>query len=139
MIILTNSNSQTLAPGQSLTFDTIVMHTGCAEGYILGTNPVSLRMGRAIYDIRFSANIGATAPGEAQLSISSNGTPLPETIMISTTAAAGDLNNVSKETAIRTAAHCCKCADPEYCTVTNTGTTTIEIGENPLLFIGRLA
>lgn len=139
MIILTNSASQTLDPGQSLTFDTVVMRTGCAECFNPGANPVLLRMPNAIYEVRFSANIGATEEGVAQLNININGVPLNESIMLSTTAAAGDLNNVSKDIPVRTAKPCCNLYTPTYCTIVNTGTTTINIGENPSLFIGRLA
>lgn len=133
MIILTNTASQELAPGQSLTFDTEILHTGCAECHRIGSGAVTLRQQQAIYEVHFSANVGATAPGVAQLAIDINGSPLIETTMVSTTAAAGDVNNVAKDTAIRTC-----CCGPETCTITNTGETTV-IVENPSLFIKRVA
>lgn len=133
MIILTNSTSQELAPGQSLTFDTIILHTGCAECHRPGSGSVTLRQQRAIYGVKFSGNIGATAPGVAQLTIMDNGARLNETTMVSTTAAAGDVNNVSTDTGIKTC-----CCGPETCTITNTGETTIVV-ENPLFFIKRIA
>lgn len=133
MIILTNSVSQEVAPGQSLTFDTEILHTGCAECHRIGSGSVMMRMQNAIYEIHFSANIGATAPGNAQLAISLNNSPMLETTMISVTAAAGDVNNVAKDTAIKT----CYCS-PETCTIVNTGETTVVI-ENVTLFIKRVA
>lgn len=134
MIILTNTASQELAPGQSLTFDTKILHTGCAECHRVGSGAVMMRMQNAIYDINFSANIGATvAAGVAQLDIMLDGSPLIESTMISTTAAVGDLNNVAKDTGVKTC-----CCSPETITIVNTGETTV-IVENPSLFIKRIA
>lgn len=133
MIILTNTASQELSPGQSLIFDTEILKTGCAECHRAGSGAVTMRVQQAIYELHFSANIGASTPGVAQLAISINGSPLVETTMVSTTAAAGDVNNVAKDTAIRTC-----CCGPETCTITNTGETTV-IVENPSLFIKRIA
>ena len=133
MIILTNSASQEVAPGQSLIFDTEILKTGCAECHRIGSGAVTLRQQRAIYELAFSANIGATAPGVAQLAIDINSSPLIETTMVSTTAAAGDVNNVAKNTAVRTC-----CCGPETCTITNTGETTVVV-EQPSLFIKRVA
>ena len=135
VIILTNTDSQVIQPGQSLTFNTVVLHTGCSECYRVGSGAVTLRQQKSIYEIKFGANIGATTEGEtAQLGIVINGSPLVESTMISTTAAAGDLNNVNKNTAVRT--YCC---GPETCTIVNTGTTPVNIGEGPSLFIRRIA
>jgi len=134
VIILTNTVSQELAPGQSLTFNLRVLHTGKCECFREGSGAVVLGQRNAIYDVDFSANIGATvAAGVAQLAIASNGSPLVETTMISTTAAVGDLNNVAKHTAIKTC-----CCGPESITIINTGETTVVV-ENPSLFIRRLA
>ena len=137
MIILTNTVSQELAPGQSLIFDTTVMHTRCnnrkAECHRVGSGSVTLQFPNSIYEIDFSANVGATEPGVAQLAIVVNGSTLVETTMISTTAAAGDVNNVAKNTAVRTC-----CCGQEAVTIMNTGTTTVVV-ENPSLFIKRLS
>ena len=133
MIILTNTASQELAPGQSLTFDTESLKTGCAECHRPGSGAVALQKRQAVYEIHFSANIGATAPGVAQLAIDINSSPLTETTMVSTTNAAGDVNNVAKDTAVRTC-----CCGFEICTVVNTGETTIVV-EQPTLFIKRIA
>ena len=134
MIILSNTIAQTLNPGQSATFDTIILHKGCSECFRKGSGAVTLRKQGATYEVDFSGNIGAVAPGAAQLNIFLNGSPLSETLMISTTAAAGDLNNVAKRTAVDTC--CCGC---ETCTVVNTGDTPLTLGANPLLYIKRVA
>lgn len=136
MILLSNSTEQTLDPGQSATFDTVIMHTGCAECHRANSGAVNLKANNAIYEIKFTGNIGAaTAGDDAQLAITVDSSPLLETTMIHPTAAAGDLNNVSCDTALRT---CC-CAGAETALVTNTGSTQLNLGANPLFFIKRVA
>lgn len=134
MIILTNSTSLTLGPGQSATFDTVVLHTGCAECYRNGSGAVTLRMQNAMYEIAAGGNIGATTAGDvANLTVFLNGSPLPETVMNSVTAAVGDVNNVFRETAVRTC-----CCGAETATIRNNGDTTIVL-ENPLFKVKRVA
>lgn len=133
MIILTNTGSQQLLPGQSLIFNLVVLHTGKCECYRDGSGSVVLGHRNSIYDVDFSANIGATEAGTAQLSIAVNSSPLIETSMISTTAAANDLNNVAKHTAVKTC-----CCGPESITIINTGESTV-IVENPSLYIRQVA
>ena len=135
MICLSNSNAQTLAVGQSLIFNTEILHTGCAECYQPNSGTVNLAAKNAIYEIHFSANIGSTTEAEqAQLAININGSPMAETTMISTTAAAGDINNVSTSTLIKTC-----CCGANFITVTNTGTTTVNVESNPCLYVKRVA
>ncbi len=133
MLILSNTIAQTLSPGQAMTFNLIILKTGNAECFRLNSGSIGLRCKNAIYEVSLGTDIGATEEGTAQLAINLNGSTLNETIMTSQTAAAGDLNNVSKRTAIPT---CC-CA-PETVTVVNIGTTTVNI-DNPLLFVKRVA
>ena len=135
MIILSNSTAQTLAAGQSVTFDLIKRKAGCGEGFMQGGNAVWLKGNNAgaSYDVSYGANIGATAPGQAQLSIQFNGVTLNETTAISTTATAGDLNNVSRATNIPTG---CGFGNGTV-TLTNTGTTEITVGANSVLKISR--
>ena len=134
MIILTNNASLELAPGQSLTFNTEILHTGCAECHRIGSGAITLRMQQAIYDIFFKANIGATtAATPAQLAMYLNGSPMTETTMVSTTAAVGDVNNVACETGVRTC-----CCGPENLTIVNDGESTVVV-EQPLLKIKRVA
>lgn len=134
MIVLSNSVAQVLAPGQSMTFDTVIMHTGCGECYRPNSGSVGLRSKSGVYEINAAANIGATVADAAQIAIQYDSSPLLETTMISQTAAAGDLNNVSCTTAVRTC-----CCDGGTVTVTNTGTTSVNIGAHPLLYIRRTA
>ena len=134
MIILTNTASQELAPGQSLTFNLKVLHTGRCECFRENSGAVMFAQRNAIYEIDFGANIGAdAAAGVAQLDIMLNGAPLTETTMLSTTAAIGDLNNVSCHTAVKTC-----CCGQETVTIVNTGETTVTV-EDPSLFIKRIA
>ena len=131
VISLTNTVSQELAPGQSLIFGVPVMHSGKCECFRPNSGAVILRAPNAIYEVHFSANIGATAPGDAQLSIELNGSPIFEGTMISATVAAGDLNRVSCCVPIRTC-----CCGSETITIVNTGETTVTV-ENPSLFVKR--
>ena len=135
MIILTNSSSLTLGPGQSATFDTVRLHTGCAECFRQGSGTVMLGARNAIYDIEAGGNIGATAVGNANLTVFLNGSPMTETSMNSATGAVGDTNRVFTATGVRT---CCCQNVSEAITLTNNGETTIVL-ENPLLKIRRVA
>lgn len=134
MIVLRNSVEQTVAPGTTVTFDTVVMHTGCGEGYRPGFNAVKLRC-NGIYRVEFSGNIsGATAGTPVQLAIALGGVVLPETIMVSTPSAANAVNNVSTGTNV---VNCC--GDFDRITVTNNGTETVTLTPNFNLRIGRRA
>lgn len=133
MIVLSNTTAQTLAPGQAITFDDVVLHSGCGECHRRNTGSVKLRA-NGVYDVSFSGNIGAEAPGPAQLAIQLGWATLPETTMISQTAAAGDLNNVATSTGVK---NCC--GDYDRITVVNTGTTPLVVGANSSLFIKRLS
>lgn len=135
MIILTNSSSLTLGPGQSATFDTVLLHTGCAECFRTGSGTVMLTARNAIYNISAGGNIGATEVGNANLTVFLNSSPMTETSMNSATAAVGDTNNVSRETGVRT---CCCGNVSDAITLTNNGETTIVL-ENPILMIKRVA
>lgn len=132
MIVLTNTSDQALAPGQSVTFNQVVLKTGCAEYFRLGSSSVCLRAS-GIYDIRFGANVGGAAGVPVQLQIEIGGSPIADSIMISTPSAEGDLNNVAKDIPIKSACGC-----PENVTVTNTGTEAITIGAYPSLYISRI-
>ena len=136
MIVLSNSNAQTLLPGQSATFNVVVLHTGCGECYRPNSGVVNLAGKGSIYEISFGGNIGTETAGDAaQLAIALDNSPLLETTMISTMAAVGDLNNVSRGTYVKT---CC-CNSANAVTVINTGSTTVNLDANPLLKIKRNA
>lgn len=134
MLTLTNDASLTLGPNQFVTFNLEILHTGPAECHRPNSGAVLLRMKQAIYDVFFKANIGATTAGDAaQLTMFLNGSPMPETTMVSTTAAVGDVNNVACKTRVSTC-----CCGPATLTIGNTGESTIVV-EQPILDIGRAA
>ena len=137
MIELSNTNAQTLAAGQSMIFDTVLLHTGCAECHRINSGSINLTQRNAIYEISFNCNIGATTAGDtATLGITLDGSPLQETNAITVTAAAGDLQNVSTSTFVKT---CCCNNVANTILLTNTGTTAINIGEFPRLSVKRIA
>ena len=98
MLTLTNTTEQIIAPGQSITFDLTLLRTGCcprAERHRVGSTNVELLNGN-IFNVDFSANIAGEAAGAIQLAVFVNGEALPESTMISTPAAANELNNVAR-------------------------------------------
>ena len=134
MIVLSNTTDQTVQPGQAITFNTVVLHTGNGECHRPGTSSVKMKA-NGIYEVFFSGNIGATTETTAvQLNIAVGGERLPETIMMSMSEAAGDLNNVATKTAVK---NCC--CDYDRITVINSGTVPVNIGANPTLFIKRVS
>lgn len=134
MIELSNTAAQTIAPGQSLTFDTVLLKTGCAEAHRTNSGIITLKANCAVYEIHFAANISATAAGTAQLAISLDGEPLVETTMINTISTAGDPDNAATATLVKTGCGCCG-----KISVTNTGTTSVIVSANPALFVKRVA
>lgn len=134
MIELSNTAAQTIAPGQSLTFDTVLLKTGCAEAHRSNSGIITLKADCAVYEIHFAANISATAAGAAQLAISLDGEPLIETTMINTISTAGDPDNAATATLVKTGCGCCG-----KISVTNTGTTSVIVSANPALFVKRVA
>ena len=135
MIELSNTNAQVLAAGQSVIFDTVLLHTGCGECHRNNSASVNLAQRNAIYEVSFNANIGGVAAGDAQLAITLDSSPLQETTGIVVTAAAGDLMNVAGSTFVKTC--CCNAANTIL--LTNTGTTDINVGVNGRLSIKRVA
>lgn len=134
MIVLSNTTAQTLQPGQAITFNSVILHSGCGECHRQNTSSVKMRA-NGIYDVRFAGNIGgATAATAVQLSMQIGGATLPETTMISVPAAANDLNNVATFTAIKNT-----CGDYDRVTVVNTGTEPVIVGANSVFMIRRVA
>lgn len=135
MIQLSNTTAQTLTPGQAITFDKTLLHTGCGECHRANTSSVKMRAMSGTYEVAFGANIGAEAANTAvQLSIQIGGDTLPESTMISTTAAVGDLNSVSRVVPVRNT-----CGDYSRVTIVNTGTVNVTVGANSTLFIKRIS
>ena len=134
MIELSNTTAQTIAPGQSLTFDTVILKTGNAEAHRTNSGIITLRANCATYEVHFAANISGTAAGPVQLAITLDGEPLVETTMISTVTTAADPNNVATATLVRTGCGCCG-----RISVTNTGVSDVVVSANPALFVKRVA
>lgn len=131
MLEVIRTSEQVLSPGQSVIFDTILLKAGCSECFRKNSSSINLSRRNAIYDISFNCNIGATAQGTGQIGITLNGSPLQETECITNTSAAGDLNNVSASTSLKT---CC-CGDLGSIALTNTGTVDLNIGQSPRLTV----
>lgn len=134
MIILSNSTEQTLTTGQSITFDTVVLHSGCSECHRGGSSSVKLKS-NGIYQISFNGNMAGGTAAELNLALQLGGETLPETTMtVVPGTATTEIFNVSTQTAVR---NCC--GDYDRVTVTNIGTTSIIIQPNTNLFIRRIA
>lgn len=134
MIELTNSVAQTVAPGAAVTFDKVVLHSGCGECRDVRV-PTSVKLtGKGgIYKVEFSGNIASpTAATPVQLAIALGPVALPETVMVSTASAANAFNNVSTGTYIRN-----DCCDFDRITVVNTGTAPVLLSANMNLRIAR--
>lgn len=121
MVVLSNSTEQTVEPGQSITFDKLIVEAGCGETARSG-GPLGLKFGDAIYELSFNANVTGTTTDPVQLAISVGGSPLPETTSIYTPAAANAVGNVSGSTYVRT-----RCGLSNQVTVTNNGTNPIVV------------
>lgn len=135
MIVLSNTSEQVVPVGQTLTFNTVIHKTGCAEGYRVGTGAVKLRANNAIYELSFNANVtGETAAAPVQLAMSISGATLPETTMIYTPAVAGAIGNIASSTLIK---NCCD--DYDRITIVNNGLDPITVGANCCLFIKRIS
>lgn len=129
MIELSNSTAQTLAVGDALVFDRVILKTGCGECHRPNTGSVKM-MHRGIYAITFGGNIGGVAEGDAELSIELGGEILPETTMNVVSAAAGDLENVSRTTRVKNG-----CCDYSRITVVNSGAASINVDANATLIV----
>lgn len=134
MLEVSNSTAQVLAPGQALTFNAVLMKSGCAEAHRTNSSIVTLKADHGIYELHFGGNVTKTVAGQAQLAINLDGEPLVETTMISTIATVGNFNNVSAATLVKTGCGCCG-----RVTVTNVGTTEVTVGANASLFVKRIA
>lgn len=140
MIELTNSVAQTVPAGGTVTFDRVVLKTGCGECCSLNaqnfqsTNSVKLRS-NGIYEVQFMGNIASsTAATPVQLAIAVGGTPRPDSVMVATSSAANAFQNVSTSIPVK---NCC--CDLDRVTVVNTGTVPVLLSANMNLFVKRLA
>lgn len=130
MIELTNTAAQVIQPGQAVTFNT-VLRKPCRGGSECFNSqiPTSVKLKACgVYDVMFSGNIsGTTAGTPVQLAIALGGYPLPETVMVSTPAAADAFNNVATSTFVSNG--CCDCG-ADRVSVVNTGTVPVTLSAN---------
>ncbi len=134
MIVVSNTTTQTIQPGQAITFDTVILHSGCAEQHRGGSSSVTLRR-VGVYEAHFTGNIAtATAATPVQLAVQIDGDTLQETTMIQTPSAAEAFANVSAATIVRN----CDCGNNRI-TVVNTGTDPVILAPNSGLFLKRVA
>lgn len=134
MIELTNTIAQIIPAGESLTFDTVLLHTGCGECHRKGSGAVKMRA-NGIYEVYFAANItNASAAVGVALVMSIGGERMTETTMVSVPATAGDFNNVSVQKYVKS---CCN--DYSRVTITNAGTTDVTVGAYPIFSVKRVS
>lgn len=133
MIVLSNSAVQTLAPGEAITFDVDILHTGCGECHRKNASSVKLKS-CGVYGVSFGANVsGATAGDVVQLAFSLGGDILPETTMMATSGVADQIHEVARTTGVKVC-----CGDYSRLTVVNTGAVAVTVQPNSSLFIHRL-
>ncbi len=130
MIELTNTAAQVIQPGAAVTFNKIVRRPRCGGSECFNEQiPTSVKLKACgVYDVTFSGNIsGATAGVPVQLAIALGGYPAPETVMVSTPAAANDFNNVSTSTFVSNG---CSDCGADRVSVVNTGTVPVTLSAN---------
>ena len=133
MILLSNTLAQTIPVGGSITFDRVILQTGCGESHRHGTSSVRMRH-NGVYEVHFAGNIAsATAGTPVQLSIELSGEILLETTMIATASTANAFNNVATATLVKN-----QCGDYDRVSVKNTGTEPVTVGANTSFFVKRL-
>lgn len=134
MIELTNTTAQTIQPGGAVTFDKVLLKTGCGECFnaMLPTS-VKLRS-NSIYDVEFNGNITGAANAILQLAIAVANRPMPQTVMNAVPAAADNLVNVSAGTYVKDC-----CCDLDRISIVNSGTTPVTIAPNSSFRIARRA
>lgn len=132
MIKLTNLVNQSVAPGETVTFSTIMRKSGRAECFREGTGSVKLCCTPATYEVHFGANITADETGFVQLAFALEGDALPESLAGMTITTAGDVNHISLFDSVNNT-----CCDFDRISVKNVGTIPVVVYANPLLYVKR--
>lgn len=133
MILLSNSATQTIQPGEAMAFDLEKTKTGCSECHRQGSSAIKLRK-CGIYELMFTGNVGGAAVGTVQLQMEAGGEVLPETTIIVTEDTVGSLDNVTAHTFFK---NCC--GDYDRITLVNTGTIAAVVDANSAFSAKRLA
>ena len=135
MIELTNSAAQTVQPGAAVTFDTVMLHTGCGECFTKGIPSVKLRAIGGTYNIDFTGNVSGTAADTpVQLAVALGGVAIPATVAVSTPAAENAFNNIAIGTYAKNT-----CGDLNRVSIVNTGTVPVLLAANMNLRIARVS
>lgn len=132
MILLSNSTTQTVQPGEAITFDLETFKSGCCECHRQGSSAIKLKK-CGVYELMFIGNVGGAAVGTVQLQMEAGGEVLPETTIIVTEDTVGSLDNVTAHTFFR---NCC--GDYDRITIVNTGTVAAVIDANSAFTAKRL-
>ena len=132
MILLSNSTTQTVQPGEAITFDLETFKSGCCEYHRQGSPAIKLKK-CGVYELMFTGNVGGAAVGTVQLQMEAGGEVLPETTIIVTEDTVGSLDNVAAHTFFR---NCC--GDYDRITIVNTGTVAAVIDANSAFTAKRL-
>lgn len=132
MILLSNSATQTVQPGEAITFDLETFKSGCCECHRQGSSAIKLKK-CGVYELMFTGNVGGAAVGTVQLQMEAGGEVLPETTIIVTEDTVGSLDNVAAHTFFR---NCCD--DYDRITIVNTGTVAAVIDANSAFTAKRL-
>lgn len=128
MIELSNSTQQTIPVGGAVTFDVVLLKSGC-DVCFNSLLPTSVKLNqKRIYDVEFQGNITSNTASAIQLSIAVAGTAIAQTAMDSTPSTANDLNHVNAGTYIRNG-----CCDIDRVSVVNSGANPIILAPNSLL------
>lgn len=134
MIKVTNLVNQVVAPGQTVTFSTIMRKSGRAECFREGAGIVKLCCTPATYEVHFGANITANEEGFIQLAFALEGDPLPESLAGMTVATAGAVNHICISDLVNNT-----CCDFDKISVKNVGTIPVVVYANPLLYVKRVS
>lgn len=138
MIELTNTATQTVEPGASATFGTVVSQTGCDVCHRCGSGLVQLeghgtRCNPARYSVTVSGNVGGGAGTQANVAVAVNGETLFETVRTATITAATDVFPFAAVTNVKECGSCC-----DTVSIRNVGTTPITLS-NLALIVRRTA
>lgn len=133
MIVLSNTNAQTLTPGESLIFDNTVIQSGSAEHHADNSASV-LMLKPGMYEIHFTGNVaGVTDESTMMLGVRVGSNTLSETTMMTTECLKECYSNVASATIVR-----CETKGMDI-GVTNIGTTPITIAPHSSIFVKRVA
>ncbi len=131
MLVLTNTDPQTISHGDNVRYDTVALETGRASSHRKNCGAVTL-IEKGLYEVTFRANVGGFARSVIELAITFGDEPLHETIMRTTVDSNADERCVASFTVVRNATGC----NEKVC-VRNIGYTDAEI-TNPCLAVRHI-